>query len=87
MIFVRQQMYIKMLERFASVSTSPNSNSCSLVVFSKDRAMQLDAPLRSYLHYVSNPLPVVVLYQKFNPEFKKGYQELIPIYNTKEFNL
>lgn len=81
--FVRQQMYIKMLERFASVSTSSNSNSCSLVVFSKDRAMQLDALLRSYLHYVSNPLPVVVLYQNSNPEFKKGYQELIPIYNTK----
>ncbi|MBL4707511.1 MAG: hypothetical protein JKY48_03615 [Flavobacteriales bacterium] len=65
-----------------------NDSSAVIVIFSKDRAMQLDALLRSYFHFCKNTIPVYILYHASAEEFKNGYKELISSYKDKnvEFN-
>ncbi len=54
-----------------------------LIVFSKDRALQLDALLRSYYYYTENPVSVKVLYRDSSVEFEKAYAELIQLYSDR----
>lgn len=51
----------------------------NIIVFSKDRAMQLDLFLRSFMmHVVESPIyQINVLYSYSNNDFKKGYDKLI----------
>jgi len=59
----------------------------NIIVFSKDRAFQLDMFLRSFYKYVnnSNNLMIKVLYTYSNNEYKEGYETLIKkIYNQRK---
>lgn len=47
-----------------------------IIIFSKDRAMQLDALLCSISKYVENIGKVYVLYKASNIEFQKGYLKI-----------
>jgi len=51
------------------------SNKLNIIVFSKNRACQLDALLRSICKQVKIPHSIVVLY-KADPDFQNGYREL-----------
>lgn len=53
------------------------NNGISGLVFSKDRAMQLDALLRSYFQLSANPAPLSVLYKASNNRFKNSYRDLM----------
>lgn len=53
------------------------------IIFSKDRAMQLDAFLQSYFEYVQNASTVKVLYHTSSIEHEKSYQDLVEIYKSQ----
>jgi hypothetical protein len=46
------------------------------IVFSKDRAMQLDAFLRSYLVKIKNKSPLIILYATSNEQHEQSYKDL-----------
>ena len=82
--FQKRNMYLKVLERMLLSSKETCSSACSIIIFSKDRAMQLDALLRSMYHYSLNPPKVFVLYNSSNQLFDSAYQELISAHKHKE---
>ena len=47
------------------------------VIFSRDRALQLNALLESYFEKVINPAPLIVIYKASNFSHKVAYQEVI----------
>lgn len=55
------------------------------IVFSKDRAMQLHAFLRSFMEKVSNRSTVYILYKTSNDSHKKSYEELKGIFKKEDF--
>lgn len=56
---------------------------CEVIVFSKDRAMQLHNLLSSYFHYVKNPAPVHVLYTH-TAAHENSYSELKEIFKDRD---
>lgn len=50
------------------------------VVFSKDRAFQLDALLESYLEKVINPADLVIIYKATNSRHHRAYHQVIERY-------
>lgn len=85
--FRRQQLYIDLLEQLilskVESKASETQDTC-IVIFSKDRAMQLDALLRSYFKYVENRVAVKVLFNASTSSYKEGYDKLIAAYKEKE---
>jgi hypothetical protein len=81
--FHRQKLYVNLLEQFitnnAENKVTEAEGSC-IVIFSKDRAMQLDALLRSYFSYVENRVEVKVLYNASTASYHRGYEKLISMY-------
>lgn len=69
------QLYHEMKNIF-----SPQNQGIISVVFSKDRAMQLDGFLASYFENVANYAEMVVLYHVSNDEHKSSYNDLKAIY-------
>lgn len=63
-----------------NVIFQPKNNEIISVVFSKDRAMQLDCFLASYFENVENPSPIKVLYYASNDSHNKSYIDLINLY-------
>lgn len=61
----------------------PDNEEIASIIFSKDRAMQLDAFLRSYYANVINPVTVKVLYYTSSEEHNKSYDELKQLYSNK----
>lgn len=59
----------------------------NIIVFSKDRAAQLDLFLRSFYKYTKNGDQIKVLYTYTNDDFKKGYDILIDKYINIKFKL
>lgn len=59
---------------------------CEIVLFSKDRAMQLHALLSSYFHFVSNTAPIHVLYTCSSPAHQASYDELAEMFSSKSVN-
>lgn len=57
------------------------TNTCSGIVFSKDRAMQLHALLSSYYFYVKNPVSLSVLYTTSNQRHDHSYEELKTVFS------
>ncbi len=55
----------------------------NIIVFSKDRACQLDATLRSIYKHIKVPYDLSVLYKADLEEFQKGYKILIDIYSNR----
>ncbi len=68
--YVPQDVLVAEVELFKPIN---------IVVFSKDRAMQLDLFIRSFKHYVVDPNRYVinVLYTYSNSDFSRGYDKLI----------
>jgi hypothetical protein len=62
------------------------------IVFSKDRAMQLNALLSSYFYYTSNPADLIILFTCSNKDHENSYQllqkefESFPVTFLKEVN-
>ncbi len=48
----------------------------SVVIFSKDRPMQLEALIDSYWHFAKNPRPPVVIYSASTAGFSRAYRAL-----------
>jgi len=55
-------------------------NNLSILIFSKDRAMQLELLLRSIGRYYPQVENVYVSYKASDPDFLKGYEKLFNIY-------
>ena len=56
------------------------ASTCAGVVFSKDRAMQLHALIRSYVRHVAAPRPpLTLLYRASTPAHAKAYEEAIDL--------
>lgn len=65
--------------------TSPTSHEPPLVVvFSKDRAIQLELFLRSYAQHMSTPLPLTVLYGASSEAHLQAYREVLANYSASE---
>lgn len=65
--------------------TSPTSHEPPLVlVFSKDRALQLELFLRSYAQYMSTPLPLTVMYRASSDAHRQAYEEVFAGYTASE---
>ncbi|MDQ1095117.1 MULTISPECIES: hypothetical protein [Chryseobacterium] len=60
-----------------------DNNAVFSIIFSKDRAMQLDAFLRSYFTYVTNPGTVKILYYVSSQEHDESYETLKELYSDK----
>lgn len=82
----RHRLYLSLKERIELAekdATELKKGSSCLIVFSKDRAMQLEALLRSFFFYVTHPGSVKVLFAASSPEHEKGYQKLIDQYTDR----
>jgi hypothetical protein len=55
---------------------APRSVTVNCVVFSKDRAMQLDACLRSIMRYAPYDGPILVIYKASSEQFAQAYRSL-----------
>ena len=65
--------------------SSPTSAEAPLVLlFSKDRAIQLELFLRSYARYMSRPLPLTVLYRASSEAHRQAYEEVFAGYDASE---
>ena len=56
-----------------------------IIVYSKDRPMQLDLALRSTAEYFRLPHMTDVLWTATNEEYEKGYKELFKIYKGNSY--
>lgn len=78
--FEAKKKYTQLLEKFILKTTgfsSKYNQSASIVIFSKDRAMQLDALLRSFYFYSNESPEIKVLYHCSNSSYESGYSKLI----------
>ncbi|SFM98322.1 hypothetical protein [Variovorax sp. OV329] len=68
--------------------TSPTSHEPPLVlVFSKDRAIQLELFLRSYAQQLSTPLPLTVMYRATSEAHRQAYEEVFAGYSASELTV
>lgn len=63
-----------------------SSQGLALIVFSKDRGLQLEALLRTYFELAENPVPLFVLYTASSEKFKKTYREVEEMYQEQNVN-
>lgn len=80
------ETYQKILEQMVATASGNNhlESGLTVVVFSMDRACQLQALLQSYFHFVKNPVVVRVLYKATSEPFQLGYNKLIAEYSDNE---
>ena len=68
--------------------TSPTSHEPPLVLlFSKDRAIQLELFLRSYAQQMSTPLPLTVMYRASSDAHRQAYEEVFAGYRASELTV
>ena len=68
--------------------TSPTSHEPPLVLlFSKDRAIQLELFLRSYAQHMSTPLPLTVMYRASSEAHRLAYEEVFANYRASELTV
>lgn len=72
---------VKLYEEMKKIYTPKNDNIIS-VIFSKDRAMQLDGFLASYFENVKNYSEIIVLYHVSTDAHKNSYYDLQKIYEN-----
>ena len=60
-----------------------NSTGCSIIIFSKDRAMQLHVLLSSYYEKVINPVKIYILYTYSSARHEKSYLDIQNIFDSK----
>lgn len=74
--FHRFKTAIFNLKLFLLYNLSLKKNSCTGIVFSKDRPLQLEALLNSYDQFVENKSSLYVLYYSSNSTIEKAYNEI-----------
>jgi hypothetical protein len=67
-----------------SYSCKKENDNILSIVFSKDRAMQLDAFLVSYLEQVENHGPMIILYKCSDERHAESYRNLLLLYKTED---
>lgn len=77
--FKKTELYQKML----MAHTTLTSESIGCIVFSMDRALQLDALLRSFFLNKEGACPIRVIYKTSNPKHQKAYDEIAKRYEHK----
>ena len=70
---------------YQSKTVTLSSSSITAVVFSKDRAMQLDALLRSYFETKNGECSIKIIYTASSEDHKKSYEDLCTIYSDKAY--
>lgn len=68
----RYKQYSELKKKIEQTS-SINNSAAAIIIFSKDRALQLDALLSSYFKYTQNSRPIYVLFSVSDKEYEKGY--------------
>ena len=76
--------YTKLKRHLDALVGGTADTGTAVIVFSKDRAMQLDALLRSYFFYVKNPVPVKVLFHASDAAYMSAYKDVIELYGNRE---
>lgn len=79
----RKENYKEILEKIILSSPRFESEKCSIIIFSKDRALQLEALLRSFYFFSKNPPKVYVLYNSSKIEFGQAYDEVAEEYKSR----
>lgn len=54
-----------------------------IIVFSKDRPLQLSALIDSYAYYCDNPIKLNIIYSASSPEYQHAYDSLLKEYESK----
>lgn len=76
-----------LFDSFLSHSKGDLISGTVCVIFSKDRPMQLYGLLTSYLNYVANPVPVIVIYSSQNKNLNNGYLDVIKYFKKIKANI
>jgi hypothetical protein len=63
-----------------------NEFSCEIIIFSKDRAIQLHALLSTYFEMVQNPVRLNILYTCSSPRHQESYNQIIEIFADKNIS-
>ena len=81
--FHRNRNYVKLLESFVFLPSVAYHNKGEIIIFSKDRAIQLEALLRSFYQFGKHPVKLHVLFNASTQEHTRGYQKLIQAYSSR----
>jgi len=76
--FKKIDMYRKMILAHTAIA----SDSIGCIIFSMDRALQLDALLSSFFHNKNGECPVIVLYKVSNQRHQKAYDDVAKKYKN-----
>jgi hypothetical protein len=81
----RKQKELRIESALPATDNLKDQLTISSIVFSKDRAMQLNAFLSSYITMVKNYEKMYILYKCSDDRHQKSYDELMHIYHNKPF--
>lgn len=85
--FQRNLLYRDILESLVMAEPEPSRPpGPGVIVFSKDRPLQLHALLASYLHFVRPVMPVTILYAVSAPDMEKAYAEVQEEFSGQPFH-
>lgn len=74
---------IELYQKMIVAHTTETSNSIGCIVFSMDRALQLDALLRSFFLNKEGDCPIRVIYKTSNQKHQKAYDEIAKRYEHR----
>jgi hypothetical protein len=78
----RAAVAVDLVAALTAVPERNRSHNAEAVVFSMDRAMQLDALLGSYVAKVKNPAPLHILYRATTSAHRKAYDQALALYDV-----
>ncbi|MFT4659777.1 MAG: hypothetical protein ACI8XB_000027 [Patiriisocius sp.] len=79
----RHKKYTFLKKKLESSSESDKKGT-SIIIFSKDRAMQLESLMQSYFWHVKNPVPVHVIYQASFQKYQKAYDQVMELFTEQD---
>lgn len=80
----RQEKYTEILEKIVSSPVPPKTKLFSIIIFSKDRALQLDALLGSLCFFSKNAPKVYVLHSSSTNKFEQSYSQVLEEYKSRD---
>ena len=66
----------RVIHRLHSLNDFPESGKCSVVIFSKDRPLQLEALIKSLSYFCDSSPPVDIIYNSSDEKFEDAYKKL-----------
>lgn len=75
----------KLLSNKSRIEKLNDNDNITSIIFSKDRAMQLNAFLSSYIALVHNYEKIYIIYKCSDDRHQKSYEDLITIYKNQPF--